>query len=186
MNNRVLALLALLVAAGIFIGYVHPTWTGSIAETNAAIASDNAALAAANAYKARQAQLVTERDAIDPDNLARLTTFLPDSVDNVGLILDLNALAARSGFALSSIDVSSNSMGQGSAPANGGLSDASISSIGSIDLSLSAVGTYGALARFLDGVERSERLLDVRSLSVTGSNSGVYSYQMTLRIYWLR
>lgn len=178
MNSRVLPLLALLLAIAVFFTYVHPTWSGRIADTKTAIAADEEALVAARQYAAQQNQLASERDAIDPSDLSRLSTFLPDSVDNVGLILDLNALAAHSGLALSNIDVTTNAAD--TSPAAGA------SPVGSVDLSLSAVGTYTALQNFLQGIEKSRRLLDVRDLSVKGSDTGVYTYQMTLRLYWLR
>jgi len=188
MNSRVLPLFALMIAAGIFFAYVNPTWSGSIAETKAAIASDDQALAAAATYASQQNELAAARDAIDPANLARLDIFLPGSVDNVGLILDLNALAARSGLLLSNIDVATNAAPTVSSNPNsaGALPAAVTNPVGSVDLSLSAVGTYAALQTFLVGVEKSERLLDVQDLIIKGSDTGVYTYQMRLRIYWLR
>lgn len=175
MNSRILSIFALVVATGIFFGYVNPAWTGSIAEVRAEIARTDQALASARDYSLRQNELAQERSAIDPANLERLSAFLPDSVDNVGIILDLNALAARSGLSLSNIDVAATASNEGSA-----------SPVGSVDLSLTAVGTYAGLQSFLKGVEQSLRLLDVRLLSVAGSDTGVYTYRMTLRLYWLR
>lgn len=180
MNDRLLPFLALLVSAGIFFGYVGPTWSGEIAVANAAITNDNNALVAANAYTARQSELSSESNAISQTNLTRLSTFLPDSVNNVGIILDLDALASRSGLLLSNADIATNATNNTSTAATGG------SPVGSVDLSLSASGTYAALQTFLKGVEMSERLLDVRNLTVNGSDTGVYTYQMTIRLYWLR
>ena len=189
MNTRIPAILSLIVAVAIFFGYVNPTWSGKIASQNAALASDDAALAAAAAYTAEQSQLTSAQSAIDANDLARLSVFLPDSVNNVRLILDLNALAARSGLALSNIDVvdtgSSNAKAGANTPA-AGLPAAGTNPLGSIDLALSAVGTYASLQNFLQGVEKSGRLLDVRDLTVKGSNTGAYTYQMTVRLYWLR
>ncbi|MDO8593703.1 MAG: hypothetical protein Q7R59_02310 [bacterium] len=191
MNSRVLPALALILSVGIFFAYVSPTWSGPIQDAKAGIASDEQALAAASDYTARQNALASARNAIDQDSLNRLSTFLPDSVDNVGLILDMNALAARSGFSLAKIDVLKNDAtnaggsAQASAPA-GALPVARINPVGSVDLSLSAVGTYTALRAFLVGVEKSARLIDVRDIVVKGSDTGVYNYQMTLRLYWLR
>jgi len=184
MNNRFFASVALLFAVVTFFAYINPLWNGSIAETKVAIAQDDKALASAKEYKDRQEELRGIRDAIDPAALERLNKFLPDSVDNVGLILDLNALAARSGLALSSINVSED--GNGMTSSSGGLSSADVNPVGSIDLTISAVGTYAAFQTFLQGVERSQRLLDVRDLTVTGSSSGLYNYKMSVRIYWLR
>ncbi len=188
MNSRILPTLALIVSIGIFFVYVNPVWNGSIAETKAKIALDDQALVAASEYTRQQNALATERDAIDPENLAKLSTFLPDSVDNVGLILDLNALAARSGLSLANIDVVTNEVG-GAKPAAqtpAGLPTAAQNPTGSVNLSLSAVGTFTALQSFLNGVERSARLLDVQDIVVKGSDTGVYTYQMSIRLYWLR
>ena len=186
MNDRIIPSIALLIAIGIFFAYVNPTWSGSIADTKNAIALDDQALAAAQLYTEQQNSLATSRNAIDPAYLTRLSTFLPDSVDNVGLILDLNALAARSGLSLSNVDVISNAAGNAKASVNQGLPAAGANPVGSIDLTISAVGTYPALQAFLVGVERSARLLDVRDIVVKGSDTGVYNYQMALRLYWLR
>lgn len=192
MNSRILPFLSFLVALGIIFAFVGPTWNGAVARARAQIARDNDALAAARSFSERQNELASARNAIDPADLANLAAFLPDSVDNVGLILDLNALAARTGLALSSVDVGGGAGASGGArgasnPANASvLPAAGASPLGSVDLSLSAVGTYAALRGFLDGVEKSRRLLDVRDLVVKGSDTGVYSYQMTLRLYWLR
>ncbi|MDP2650390.1 MAG: hypothetical protein Q8P16_02385, partial [bacterium] len=151
MNSRVLPILALMLSIGIFFAYVNPTWNGPIAETKAAIAADVDALTAADIYTKQQAELARQQEAIDPANLARLSVFLPDSVDNVGLILDLNTLAARSGVSLSNVDVAAKS---GSADANvgGALPISETSPIDSVDLSLSAVGTYVAFQTFLSGI----------------------------------
>lgn len=190
MNSRILPSIALLVAVAIFFIYVSPAWTGSIAETKAAIARDDQTLAAASQYTKQQNALATARGAIDPANLDRLAAFLPDSVDNVGLILDLNALAARSGLSLANIDVVANDSGAAKnavdMAASGGLPGAVTDPVGSVNLSLAAVGTFSALQTFLGGIERSARLLDVQDIVVKGSDTGVYTYQMTLRLYWLR
>lgn len=183
MNGRILPLFALVVAIGIFFGYVNPTWTGSIATTKIAIAASDEALAAAAQYAAQQNQLANARDAIEPNDLARLDALLPSSVDNVGLILDLNALAARSGLSLANVDVKAAPVG---VPAGDAVPMRGVDPVGSVDLSLTATGTYAALQNFLAGVERSRRILDVRDLHVRGSDTGVYSYQMIIRLYWLR
>lgn len=185
MNSRILPLIALAAAAGIFFAYVNPAWSGSIADTKAAIALDDTALASANEYTKQQNALAAARSNIDPGSLERLTTFLPDSVDNVGLILDINALAARSGLSLANIDVAAGDGGaKNSAP--GALPTIATNPVGSINLSLSALGTFSAFQAFLSGIERSARLLDIQDISVKGSDTGVYTYQITLRLYWLR
>ncbi|MDP2593876.1 MAG: hypothetical protein Q8P36_00845 [bacterium] len=183
MTSRLLPFLSLMLAIGIFFAYVNPLWNGKIAEQRAAIAQNDQALASAKRYVERENQLAAAKNAIDPAALDRLKAFLPDSVNNIGLILDLNALAARSGLSLSSIDVTKNTA---AAPDESSLPNAATDPIGTVDLKVSAIGSYEALQSFLIGAELSERLLDVRDITVQNSANGVYTYQITLRLYWLR
>jgi len=183
MTSRLLPFLSLMLAIGIFFAYVNPLWNGKIAGQRDAIAQDNQALASAKRYVERENQLAVAKNAIDPVALDRLKAFLPDSVDNIGLILDLNALAARSGLSLSSIDVTKNTT---AASAESSLPNVATNPIGTVDLKISAIGSYKALQSFLIGAELSERLLDVRDITVQNSANGVYTYQITLRLYWLR
>jgi Tfp pilus assembly protein PilO len=187
MSNRVLPLLSIFLAIGILFAYVRPLWSGQIAETKIEIENNERTLLAAKEYAAKQNELASARNAIDPANLSRLEIFLPDSVNNVGLILDINALAARSGLSLSNIDIVNAPTSADAAVAIDGTGSISgASPVSSVDLSLSAVGTYTGLQAFLKGLEKSARLLDVRDIVVRGSETGVYSYQMVVRLYWLR
>ncbi len=190
MSSRALPLLALMIAIGTFFAYINPTWTGPIATTRAEIANDQKIIDAAREYKKKENELASARNAIDPANLTRLENLLPDAVDNVGLILDINALAARSGLSLSNIDIIGTTDSGSSAPdtvsPDGSVAVGRPSPVSSVDLSLTAIGTYNALQSFLGGIEKSARLLDIRDMVVKGSETGVYSYQMVVRLYWLR
>lgn len=185
MNTHILPAFSFILAIVIFFAYVNPTWTGAIAEARAAIAADDQALVSAKQYSAQQNQLAAARDSIDPQHVDALSKFLPNSVDNVGLILDLNALAARSGLSVADIDVITNATGNAQS-VTGALPASDVNPVNSVDLSLSALGTFGSLKTFLTGIEKSARLLDIQDFTVRGSDTGVYTYQMTIRIYWLR
>ncbi len=179
--NHLLSIGAFVLSIGIIFGYIQPAWSGSIANIKADITGTEQTLATTQAYSAQQNQLASARNTINPDMLMRLENFLPDSVDNVGLILDLNALAGRSGVSLSNIDVALPDTKRTDDKAS-----FKLPSVGSLNLSLTAVGSYSAFRAFLEHIEGSARLLDVQSISVRGSDTGVYEYQMTIRLYWLQ
>ncbi|HUQ29932.1 MAG TPA: type 4a pilus biogenesis protein PilO [Candidatus Paceibacterota bacterium] len=181
MRSRVLPVLALLLSVLIFFSYTKSVYEESVAKHKEAIAADLRALAAAEDYAARSGELVAAQNAMDQDALGRLLKMLPDSVNNVRSILDLDGLAARTGVAISSIDVSRESAAQ--ATEDGASAQ---SPVGSVELSLSGKGTYAAFQKFLQGIETSQRLLDITDLTIIGSDTGVYTYQMTARLYWLR
>lgn len=189
MNSRILPAIAFVVAMGILFGYAGPTWNGAVASAKASIATDEEALRSAKAFADKEAALTAEQVAIDADGLKRVAVFLPDSVDNVRLILDLNTLAAKSGVSLSNVDVTDNSAKNnnknGIAPSAMGSVPVPSDPADSADLSLTAIGTYPAFHTFLVGIEKSARLLDARDIVVKGSDTGVYTYQMKVRFYWL-
>lgn len=203
--SRALPFLALVLAALTFFGYIRPLWTGDIAALKAEIASDEAALAAADAFAKQEKALLQERAKISGENLARLSTFLPDYVDNVQIILDLNALTAESGLVLSGLSIddsasqseastASATTPQTPAPMSGAQAGpagivvaptAKTKAPGHIDLHLTVSGTYAALQTFLQNLEHSRRLLDVRKLSIKGSDTGAYKHELVVRLYWL-
>jgi len=190
--NRIAPLVIIVLAIAAFFGYIRPTWDGDIAATRQQITDYNNALDAAARFKEKEAALEAERDKLPPDQLARLDAFLPDSVDNIQLILDLNALASRSGLTLSNFttsNVPNANSGPGSAnptPEGGdGAIGAQANPVDSLTISFTGQGTYNAFRTFLAGIEQSLRPLDLSTLVVANSDTGVYSYQITLKFYWL-
>lgn len=184
MTKRILPLIIVIVAIGLFFAYVHPTYTGNVAVLRAEIQGYDDALVAAEEYSKKEAELVGQRSAIPEDQLARLEAFLPDGVDNVQLILDLNSLAARSGVELSDFDIMSSEKGRDEEGSRFSLNSDDL--VDSLDLSVSAVGSYESFKKFLQGAESSLRPLDLVELQIDDSTTGIYSYDITFRIYWLK
>ncbi len=180
--NRILPFVFILIAIGLFFGYVNPTYTGPVAALRDDIKSYDNALMAAKQFEEKEQQLIARRGEISAADTKRVEAFLPDSVDNVQLILDLNALAQRSGITLSNFDV----VMPGAQNESNQIMLESESPVQELELSLSATGSYAAFKSFLLGTELSLRPLDLVSLNISDSATGVYSYEMTYRIYWLR
>ncbi|HEY1041986.1 MAG TPA: hypothetical protein VGE48_01005 [Candidatus Paceibacterota bacterium] len=188
-SSRLLPLFFIVLAIGIFLAYVQPTFSGSVAVLQDEIESLDSALMAARQFKEKELALTQERNTLSADQLARLEAFLPDNVDNVQLIVDLNSLAARSGVTLSDFDIEGGeTTGTSTQPMmdSGAIPLDASDTTESLELSVSATGSYGAFRTFLAGVEQSLRPLDIVELSVDDSNTGVYTYDITFRLYWLR
>lgn len=189
MMQRLLPVLLIIIAVGIFFAYTNPTYTGSIATARTEVQRLDSALEAADAFKRRGAELDQERLALPADGLARLQAFLPDNVNNIQLILDLDALAARSGVRLSNFNVGTSGEGDETGEAGdmgGSLALESTETIESLNITVTAEGSYTAFRSFLEAAEKSLRILDVVSVNVDSATSGVYKYDMTFRIYWLK
>lgn len=185
--SRILPVAFLLIAGGAFFGYIHPTVTGSITETSKEVKAFDAALAAAKRYEQKIAELGDEQKNLPADGISRLEEFLPDNVDNVQLIIDLDGLAERSGIKIDDFNTTDLVSSASGADANGeSVSIEEGKPYESLDITITASGSYAQMRAFIDGVETSLRLLDLVSLQLTDSPTGIYKYQMTFRLYWLR
>ncbi len=192
MITKLSPVLFILVAVAVFFGYINPTVTGAIADTSAQIKQYDAALSAAQRFEQKQAQLTTELQSLPQDGIARLEAFLPDGVDNVQLILDLDAVAARSGIRLSNFVTTDIKAAQAaSVDANGTptLALDNGQTYDSLDLSMTGIGSYMQFRTFLEAVETSLRPLDLVEFHLSDAGGGLdggYKYDMTFRLYWLR
>ncbi len=186
MIDKLVPFLCLVIAGGLFFGYINPTVTGKITSINEEISRYDSALTAADRFKEKQAALTAQRDQLPVGAVERLNAFLPDGVDNVQLILDLDALASRSGIRLSNFQTTESGKAKSGENGEPVLSIESTQATDSLDLSMTATGSYAALRTFMSGVETSLRPLDLVEFSLADSPTGLYTYQMTYRLYWLR
>jgi hypothetical protein len=109
----------------------------------------------------------------------------------VALILDLDNLAARFGMPIQNVDVStpasaaSNQSGIASRGSNGQKFD-------SVTIRFTTHGTYNNFMSFLKGLEQSLRIVDLTTLrlspdaSVSSTGDPLYTFEISLRTYWLR
>ncbi len=178
MNNRILLVLAVVASLGIFFGYIGPTWSGDIASLRASIASANDALAAAASFDARVKQLAAAKEGLSTENIEKLERMLPDSIDTIGVIIDLNAQLVNSGLTVDSIVVgdvatTTDSGGRPASPRR------------EATILINAAGSYTAVKDFLSVIEKSQHVFDVKDIKITGSDTNVYTYTIELLTYWL-
>lgn len=208
----IIAIVGVVLAGSIFFLYTKPTYDSS-QEIRANIAQNDAALdKAAELQKLRQT-LLSRFNTFDPTDLDRLQKLLPDHVDNVRLILDLDKLAERGGLALQNVDVSSAQKQTAKSQTALGAIGASNQKYDSLTLTFSTIATYTDFVRFLSSLESSLRIVDLVSLTIAPATGGaavvtsatnafpttnarnvvpvrqtepLYTYNITLRTYWLK
>lgn len=184
-------MIAIVAAGAIFFTYTKPAYD-SVQTLRGQVDAYNAALdKAAELQKIKQV-LLDRYNSFDPASLDRLHKLLPDHVDNVALILDLDSLAGRYGMGLENVDVST--------PASASAGNTAIGAAGasgrhydSVTLRFSTTGSYDNFLAFLRSLEESLRIVDLVALSlspqsVAGASAAplTYRYDVTLRTYWLK
>lgn len=156
--------------------------------------SYNEALDNSKALEAERDKLTAKYNTFDPDYLAKLEKLMPDSVDNIRLILEIEKLALPYGMVLQ--DVGYDTTTEKGITGGGGQPGITTSRLpyGIWNLSFSTAGTYGNFVNFLKDLENNLRIVDVSSIDfssegVEGLNPSLpqaYKYDFNIQTYWLR
>jgi len=200
MMKLIVSALGLILAGSVFFFYTMPAYD-NVQTLQAQIDQYNSALDKAQQLQQLKQTLLARYNAFDPNEIGRLQTMLPDGINNVGLILDLDNLAARYGLPLQNVDVSGgDAASTGSQTATGAIG-ASTQAYQSLTLKFGTSGPYSNFVQFLSDLQSSLRILDIVSLTVspgagssaviggnqTGSSAAPsYTYEITLKTYWLK
>ena len=143
-----------------------------------------AALANATQLEERQSELQNRRSEIDPADLEKLKQLLPNNIDNVRLIIDINNIAKKRGLTVRNPSIAKESdPNQVSGQAD---SAESLSGKSSVVISFSVSASYEIFKLFLDDLSRSLRIVDVENISFTSNDRNFYDYKVSLRTYWLK
>lgn len=123
--------------------------------------------------------LLARYNQFPSEGAAQLEKLVPDTIDNVRLIIDLNGIARDRGMQFKNLRVTSTGQnGLGAAP-GGKKFDA-------VSISFSVSTTYDEFRRLVVDLERSLRIMDVTSLSFVAGDKGIYDFTVGLKTYWLR
>lgn len=196
MVRGILSLVGLGLAVGIFLLYTQPTYLG-VQSKRAEIERYNQALDKAAELQQLKQSLLSRYNAFDPNDIDRLHKLLPDHVDNVRLVLDLDNLAGKHGMALQNVVISSPEDAEAAKGAVGTVG-ASKQKYGSLMLKFTTHSVYSNFVTFIEDLEASLRIVDLVALSLSQDDGSViagrkapgseptYRYDITLKTYWLR
>ena len=170
-------------AIGLFVLYTNPAYQ-SIKALKTEVASYDEALNRSQELRAIRDELLAKRNTFPPAGVQKLGRMLPDNVDNIRLIIDINNIAARHSLALG--DVALGEVSGASAARSAGAVGASGEAVGSVSVGFSVTASYDDFLRFLADLEHSLRLIDVEKLSFRSAAEGLPSYSFSIRTYWLQ
>lgn len=182
MTRLAFPLLLIATAIALFVLYTNPTYQ-EVKTLRAQADLYATALNKSEELRAIRDQLLSRRKTFSTEDLAKLSHTLPDNVDNIRLIIEINNVAARHGLSLS--NVSLGEISDSAARRNALAVGASGSAVGSVEIGFSVVSTYDNFVSFLQDLEHSQRLIDVEKISFAAGGKDADSYAVTIRTYWL-
>jgi Tfp pilus assembly protein PilO len=192
MARTLFSLIFVGAAGAIFFLYTKPAYDGVRDAQELIVQYDQALNKAAELQRLKQT-LLSRYNSFNPTDVDRLHKLLPDHVDNVRLVLDLDTLASQYGFALQNVVIDA----PGTAASAG---TDQVLAIGpdrqtydSLTLRFATSGTYPKFVEFIKALEGTLRIVDVVALTmnadstIAGSASDPnYRFDITLRTYWLK
>jgi len=141
----------------------------------------------------KAAQLLEQRknlqdkyNSFAEDDISRLKKLLPDAVDNVRLIIDIDEIAKRYGLTINNVRLDDTK------PSKDGVTD-SVNTItaggakhGTIPMGFSVTADYNTFLSFLEDLEGSLRIVDVTNITLKPGANNIYSFDVSLKTYWLK
>ncbi len=180
------------ISIALFFAFVSPLYQDLSAIRREVSAYDEA-LTNSKALESERDKLTQKYNSIGAENLDRLSKFLPESVDNIRLILEIEKLAAPYGMALRDVkyDASVDAAPVPGAVVGGASAQVSRKGYGVWNLEFSTEGSYDNFINFAKDIENNLRVVDISSV-VFSSNTGAgasansYKYNFKIKTYWLK
>ena len=190
-----LPIILLAASAGLFFVYINPSYL-EIKDLREQENSFSEALSNSKKLEAIRDTLVKKyNDLATTVSLDRIKKFLPDNVDNIKLVLEINRVAEQYNMLVKNIKYD---VPKKEAPAgNQFVAQAPtgpVKDYDGFDLQFSVEGSYGNFVNFLESLEKSLRIVDLGSISFSsteafspsGAPTDRYKYDIKIKTYWLK
>ncbi len=179
---RLTPIILIIIALSVFIWYIDPVYK-EIKTLSAEKNEYSETLSRSEDLLEIRDSLREKYNQIPPNNLDRIKKMLPDAVDNVRLIIDINNIATKYGLRLGNVDLQSGIEEEGD-------TDTSVSessqTYGEVEIGFSVATTYEVFKRFLEDLEGSLRLVDVTGIGFNRTDTGIYNFDLRVKTYWLK
>lgn len=194
MSKVVTPILFIIIAIGLFFTYLRPAYGVLQAFQAQTDVLDSTIKESENLIQMHN-DMLTQYENIDPTDHAKLKKILPDNIDVVRLIMDIDALSIKHNLVIDSFEVPQiRDIEQDARNSrNARQSEEELKPVGSAVLSVECKGEYQDFKNFLTDIEHSLSLLDVVGLEIEVPNilkpevtDDNPMYTLDLQAYWLK
>ena len=173
----IIPIIVVVIGGGIFFLFTKPMY-GDVQTLRAQEATYDEALRHAVELAAIRDRLISSYNSLTADEIDRIEVMLPDTIDNVRLVLDVDAVAAEYGLTLSGLGFGGDAMES--------VEGENTQTVGTLTMSFNVEASYETMQEFLSDLEESLRILDITSIAFSGNEDGLNTYNVTLQTYWLK
>lgn len=170
-------ILLVIVAGAVFFLYIDPQYA-NVKKLKAEAAQYDQALNNSKQLQTVRDELLSKYNTFSTSDITKLQKMLPDNVDNVRLILDIDGIASKYGMTIRNVLIDQTKPATDLGPDE--------SKYQSIALRFSVNSTYDNFRNFLADLEQSLRIVDVVGVSFNASDTDFSEYGISLKTYWLK
>jgi hypothetical protein len=195
MIRYILPIIIVAVAISLFFGFTSPLYE-SISTLQAEVGSYNEALENSKMLENERDKLTSKLNAINPEDLSKIEKLLPQNVNNIRLILEIEKIATPYGMVIKDVKYNTGENDKTTIVGGGGITQAAPKDYGIFELEFSTAGSYNNFINFLKDLEHNLRIVDISFISfasdatsnLSGSpiTSEIYEYHFKIRTYWLK
>lgn len=171
----------LILSIGLFYTFTNPMYKG-VQELSATASGYSEVIDNLEDLAESRDRLAENYNSISKTEIERLGKALPENVDTVRIALDLDTIAARYGITLSDVAIDKESQ---AAATQIVLPDHALP-YERTPVSISFVSNYQNFKQFMQDLEQSLRIMDVRSVSFVVTDSGLYEHKIVIDTYWVK
>ena len=200
MMRFILPIILIGISVTVFFVFANPMYS-DITQLRTKVVSYNEALSNSKALENERDILTAKKNSMSPFDLIKLQKLLPDSIENIRLILEIEKMASPYCMVLKNVKYNATDTKSATTSSTEGIQGGrAIQPLyGVWDLEFSTTGTYNNFLNFLKDLESNLRIVDISSIQFssdsisTGSNTSLntpsaetYRYDFKIKTYWLK
>lgn len=190
----------ILICASIagFIFYVMPMYS-EVNTLRTDVASYDQALSNSKDLQETRDNLIASYKVIPKEDKDRLNRFLPNTVNNIELILEIQHIASKHNLSIKNISFVPPTAESAESPettkTTKNTKSQSASNFGTFDLDFKTRSDYATFKLFMADLEQNLRLIDIVSVSFTVPEATIkdptfdpnlYDFSLKIKTYWLK
>lgn len=182
--KKYLPLILIIISIAIFFAFIDPQYE-EVQKLNKQKRDNDNMLQLSEELQRRRELLQSSYNGIGTEERKQLEKLLPDTVDNVRLVLDINNIAEEYDITINNIEISKdvNSSEKSTTVAS---SVERATDIGTIRFGFTVNSNYTTFINFMKDLEETLRIIDIRSLNIRKGQGDSITYQVVIDTYWLR
>lgn len=201
MGKFIIPTLLIALALGAFFLYTQPIYNEA-KDVKAEVVKLQDAQSKLNVALKKRDKLATTYNALDTSLVARLEKLMPDNLDNIKLIIDVDRTAKQYGMILNAVkfDVDQQAKAATTKTGTAAASDESTTNIrdnkaaleakkdyNTFSLTMTVTGTFANFTKLMSDMEKNLRIIDITSVTFDAQDTkDVYKFEIKSKIYWLK